>query len=101
MTVSTVLGRVGGALPTGAGYVVIQHKDGTQQQVVIDDLIKGGSFDPQVQGGDTLFVPDTEIFYIYGQINSPGVQPLRANMTLRQAIAQAGDRKSTRLNSSH
>src|SRR3546814_2309956 len=42
MTVSTVLGRVGGALPTGAGYVVIQHKDGTQQQVVIDDLIKGG-----------------------------------------------------------
>lgn len=90
MTVSTVLGRVGGALPTGAGYVVIQSEDGTQKRVVIDDLIKGGSFDPQVKGGDTLFVPDTEIFYIYGQINSPGVQPLRANMTLRQAIAQAG-----------
>ncbi len=90
MTVSRVLGRVGGALPTGAGYVVIQHKDGTRAQVTIDNLIKGGAFDPVVQGGDTLFVPDAEIFYIYGQINSPGAQPLRANMTVRQAIAQAG-----------
>lgn len=90
MTVSTVLGRVGGALPSGAGYVVIQKKDGSQKQVVIQDLIKGGEHDPVVTGGDTLFVPDAEIFYIYGQINSPGAQTLRANMTLRQAIAQAG-----------
>ena len=90
MTVSTVLGRVGGALPTGAGYVVIQKENGTQKQVVISDLIKGGDFDPVVEGGDTLFVPDAEIFYVYGQINSPGAQPLRANMTVRQAIAQAG-----------
>src|SRR3546814_7763127 len=43
MTVSTVLGRVGGALPTGAGYVVIQKENGTQKQVVISDLIKGRS----------------------------------------------------------
>src|SRR3546814_7657350 len=54
MTVSTVLGRVGGALPTGAGYVVIQKENGTQKQVVISDLIKGGEFDPVVEGGDTL-----------------------------------------------
>jgi polysaccharide export outer membrane protein len=90
MTVSSVLGKVGGALPTGAGYVVVQKKDGTQKQVVVADLIKGGEFDPVVEGGDTLFVPDAEIFYIYGQINQPGAQPLRANMTLRQAIGQAG-----------
>ena len=90
MTVSRVLGRVGGALPNGAGYVVIQHKDGSRQEVVIDDLIKGGASDPVVQGGDTLFVPDAEIFYIYGQVNSPGAQPVRANMTVRQAIAIAG-----------
>lgn len=90
MTVSRVLGRVGGALPTGAGYVVIQRKDGSRQQVVIDELIRGGTFDPVVQGGDTLFVPDAEIFYIYGQVNSPGAQPMKANMTVRQALAQAG-----------
>src|SRR3546814_15311199 len=59
-------------------------------EVVIIDLIKGGEFDPVVEGGDTLFVPDAEIFYVYGQINSPGAQPMRANMTVRQAIAQAG-----------
>src|SRR3546814_18638513 len=90
ITVATVLGRVGGALPTGAGYVVIQKENGTQKQVVISDLIKGGEFDPVVEGGDTLFVPDAEIFYVYGQINSPGAQPMRANMTVRHAIAQAG-----------
>lgn len=90
MTVSMVLGRVGGALPAGSGYIVVQHEDGTQQRVVIADLVKGGTFDPEVRGGDTLFVPDAEIFYIYGQINSPGAQPLRPGMTLRQAIAQAG-----------
>src|SRR3546814_19963830 len=58
MTVSTVLGRVGGALPTGAGYVVIQQENGTQKQGVISDLTKGGEFDPVVEGGETLVVPD-------------------------------------------
>src|SRR3546814_12258076 len=90
ITVATVLGRVGGALPTGAGYVVIQKENGTQKQVVISDLIKGGEFDPVVEGGDTLFVPDAEIFYVSGQTNSPGAQPMRANMTVHQPIAQAG-----------
>src|SRR3546814_8783833 len=48
MTVSTVLGRVGGALPTGAGYVVIQKGHGPPKQAVISDLIKGGEFDPEI-----------------------------------------------------
>lgn len=90
MRLSLVLGRVGGALPSSAGYVIIQEKDGTQQKVVIDDVLKGGANDPQLRGGETLYVPDAETFYIYGQISSPGPQPLRAGMTVRQAIAQAG-----------
>jgi polysaccharide export outer membrane protein len=49
--------------------------------------------------GDTIFVPRAETFFVSGQVRMPGEYPIRAGMTVRQALALAGgvtDRGSTR-----
>jgi polysaccharide export outer membrane protein len=43
-----------------------------------------------LQDGDTLFVPEAERFFVTGFVRTPGVYVLKQNMTVQQAIAQAG-----------
>lgn len=43
-----------------------------------------------LQDGDTLFVPQADLFYVTGFVRTPGSYPLRPNMTVQQAIAAAG-----------
>jgi len=43
-----------------------------------------------VKGGDRLYVPRAEHFYIYGQVNRPGQYRLERNMTLSRAISAGG-----------
>jgi polysaccharide biosynthesis/export protein len=49
--------------------------------------------------GDTIFVPRAETVFVSGQVRMPGEYPVRAGMTVRQALALAGgitERGSTR-----
>jgi polysaccharide export outer membrane protein len=49
--------------------------------------------------GDTIFVPRAETVFVSGQVRVPGEYPIRAGMTVRQALALAGgvtDRGSAR-----
>ena len=46
--------------------------------------------DPMVAAGDKIFSPEAEIFYVSGQVNSPGSYALRPGMTVAQAIAKSG-----------
>ena len=43
-----------------------------------------------LQDGDTLFVPQADLFYVTGFVRTPGSYPLRPNMSVQQAIAAAG-----------
>lgn len=43
-----------------------------------------------LQDGDTLFIPEAERYYINGFVRTPGAYVLKPNMTVQQAIAQAG-----------
>lgn len=43
-----------------------------------------------LQDGDTLFVPQADLFYVTGFVRTPGQYPLRPNMSVQQAIAAAG-----------
>jgi polysaccharide export outer membrane protein len=43
-----------------------------------------------LQGGDSIFVPVAEQFYIAGEVHSPAMYRLETGMTLVQAIARAG-----------
>lgn len=88
---SEVLARVGGIRETGADYVVIRSEKGEQRQVSLQTLATGDSTqDPYVQSGDKIFVPKAALFYISGQVHSPGAYPIETDMTLRMAIGRGG-----------
>lgn len=59
--------------------------------VDVDRLLNGGdlSQDIELQTGDVVFVPKSH-FYIYGEVNRPGVYRLDKGITVKRALAIAG-----------
>jgi polysaccharide export outer membrane protein len=89
--VSEIIARSGGLRPDAADFVILTRANGTTMKLDYKKLAQGGpNDDPMVEAGDKIFVPEVERFYIYGQVNAPGVYPIRADMTLRRALAQGG-----------
>ncbi|HTE41921.1 MAG TPA: SLBB domain-containing protein, partial [Steroidobacteraceae bacterium] len=43
-----------------------------------------------LQGGDSVFVPPAEQFYIYGEVQTPNMYRLEPEMTVLQAISRGG-----------
>lgn len=89
---SEIIARAGGLRETGADFVTLTRANGEQKNYAFDKLASGGpDDDPWVSPGDKIFVPEAELFYIYGQINAPGVYPLKGGpMTVRKAVARGG-----------
>jgi polysaccharide export outer membrane protein len=87
-----ILAEAGGVIAqTASDYATLVRADGTKLDLNLDALFRG---DPQqnvpVKGGDRLYVPRAEYFYIYGQVNRPGQYRLERNMTLSRAISAGG-----------
>lgn len=88
---SEILARVGGVSAAAADYLIVRPETGPERRYLIDELATGDSTkDPFVTAGDKIFAPAADIFYISGQVNSPGPFPMKTDMTVRQAIARAG-----------
>jgi polysaccharide export outer membrane protein len=88
---SEILARVGGIKDGGADYVVYRPKDGGERRITVEAMATGGEKDdPFVSPGDKVYAPEAELFYISGQVRSPGVFPLKADLTYRMAISRAG-----------
>lgn len=88
---SEILARVGGPRDNAADYIVVRSDDGGEKRYLIKDLSMGDvSQDPRVAAGDKIYVPTAELYYIYGQVNSPGAYSLQSDMTVRMAIAKGG-----------
>lgn len=88
---SEILARVGGVQTSGADYVIVRPESGPERRYVIDKLATGSSEeDPYVAPGDKIFSPVADVFYISGQVNSPGTYPVRQDLTVGQAIARGG-----------
>jgi polysaccharide biosynthesis/export protein len=90
--VMDVLADAGGVIAQTAGdHATLMRKDGTSAEIDLRRLFEG---DPQqnvpVRGGDRLVVPRAEQFYIYGQVQKPGMYRLEPNMTLSRAISAGG-----------
>jgi polysaccharide export outer membrane protein len=45
---------------------------------------------PILYGGDTINVPKARQFYIYGEVQKPGMYRVERNMTIVQAISDGG-----------
>jgi polysaccharide export outer membrane protein len=88
---SEILARVGGARESAAEYLVVRPEKGGEKRYSIKKLSAGDpADDPLVTPGDKIFAPSAEVFYISGQVKSPGTFPIREGMTIAQAIARGG-----------
>lgn len=88
---SEIIARAGGIRETGADFITLTRADGEQKNYSFEKLAAGGpEDDPVVNPGDKIYVPEADLFYIYGQVNAPGVYPIRGGgqMTVRKAIAR-------------
>lgn len=95
MRLSEVLSLAGGVTPTGADEVVLMTtRDNKLQRIEIDlvDMFTSGdlSKDLPLRGGDVIFVNRAPQYYVYGQVQKPGMYPLDRGMTVAQAIAKGG-----------
>lgn len=97
--VSEILARAGGAKPDADDEIQLRRVDGTQMKLSLEGIASGGpDEDPMVAPGDKLYLAEAPLFYIYGQVGSPGAYHLTRNMTVRMALARGGgltDRGST------
>ena len=88
---SEILARVGGVRSDGADYLIVRPAEGPEKRIAVRALATGDATqDPFVTPGDKVFIPAADLFYISGQVNTPGPYPLRSDMTVGIAIAQAG-----------
>lgn len=89
---SEIIARSGGLRESGADFVTLTRASGEQRNYDFAKLASGGpDDDPWVSPGDKIFVPEAELFYMYGQVNAPGVYPIKGGvMTIRKAIARGG-----------
>ena len=71
--------------------MVLRPESGPERRLSITSLATGdASQDPVVTPGDKIFSPMAEVFYVSGQVKTPGSYPVLAGMTLRMAIAKGG-----------
>jgi polysaccharide biosynthesis/export protein len=93
--VSGMLASAGGISATGADIVVLTGTRGGKpfrREIDVVKMSQSGSAadDPELSGGDTLFVNRAPQFYIYGQVQRPGGYRLDKGMTVMQALATGG-----------
>ncbi|WP_308910177.1 SLBB domain-containing protein [Pseudokordiimonas caeni] len=96
-TISDLLAKAGGATPDAGDTLVFTDRPigaGTIERIElnIQDLLGGAdaSIDRPVSDGDTIFVPRAPVFYIYGEVRSPGTFRVEPGLTVEQALATAG-----------
>jgi polysaccharide export outer membrane protein len=95
-TIFDLLALAGGALDTSADEIFLLRADasGNVQRYPInlkglDDSTKAIPM-RTLRGGDSIFVPRAEQFYIYGEVTAPNKYRVEPQMTIIQAISRAG-----------
>jgi len=87
-----VLAEAGGPVNEEAADVVtLMRKDGSKVPIDLTKLFAGDPAQNQaVAGGDTLYVPRAPQFYVYGEVQKPGMYKLEQGMTVSRAISKGG-----------
>ena len=96
-TISDLIAQAGGVNPTGGDKAVITRasKEGGKRDSKIEvdlyALFQGDqSKDIEILAGDMIYVPKSPVFFIYGEVQHPGMYRLERNMTVAQAISVGG-----------
>jgi polysaccharide biosynthesis/export protein len=87
-----LLAAAGGVDNATAGdNAMLLRKDGSRVPIDLHLLFEGDPAQNAPLGaGDTIFVPKAPMFYVYGEVQRPGVYKLERNMTVSQAITAGG-----------
>ncbi len=95
----------GGATPTAAGTALVVRaedgretpalpgEDGVAAGVQVDlDALETGDLSQNVvlRDGDTVFVPEADVVYVFGEVRSPGRYPIRHDTVVLQVLSLAG-----------
>jgi polysaccharide export outer membrane protein len=95
-TIFQLLAQAGGATATSADVIYLIRADANGNQTRTPITLKGYTDATAVlptqrfKGGDSIFVPRADQFYIYGEVQQPNEYKLEPGMTVVQAIARAG-----------
>jgi polysaccharide export outer membrane protein len=95
-TISQILALAGGVTADGADAIFLIQTDASGKQVRTPIDLKGYTDSKSIlpttrfKGGDSIFVPRADKFYIYGEVTLPNSYRLEPGMTVVQAIARAG-----------
>jgi polysaccharide export outer membrane protein len=73
-----------GGIAAGGSEEVVVIRDGKQQKV--NALAK----EFELKGGDTVYIDRSPVFYIYGEVMHSGAYPVKAGLTVMQAISIGG-----------
>lgn len=86
-----VLLKAGWIQDAGATYVYLRRPGQPEMRLDVEGLVRGDeSKDPLLRAGDTLYVPDADVYYMSGQVGRQGSFPMQPNLTIRQALVLAG-----------
>jgi polysaccharide export outer membrane protein len=76
---------------TAADEATLLRKDGSKVVIDLQSLFDGDpALNLPVSDGDTIYVPKAPQFYIYGEVQKPGMYRLERNMTVSRAISAGG-----------
>ncbi len=91
-----VLLKAGWIRDAGASYAYLRRPGVVEKRLDTEELVRGTpDANPILRDGDTLFVPDADQFFIYGQIAKAGTFAVLPRMTVREALAIAGGVSAT------
>jgi len=83
--------KAGWIRENGANYVYLRRPGQPEMRLEVEGLVRGDDTkDPLLRPGDTLYVPDADVYYISGQVNRPGSFAMQPSLTIRQALVLAG-----------
>ncbi|HZR34920.1 MAG TPA: SLBB domain-containing protein [Nevskia sp.] len=93
-SVIDLLAQAGGETENGADviYVLRPHPGGGTDRFPIDlkSLRQGPLPTMALKGGDSVYVPRADRFYIYGEVQAPNAYRLEPGMTVIQALSRSG-----------
>ena len=89
------LAEAGGATTKSSRTLIVIRRtaDGTRRyRLPLYDVVAGsGDVDSfRLAAGDTVFVPEAPLFYIYGEVQRPDGYAIKPGMTVMQAISTGG-----------
>ena len=95
LSILDALALAGGIKATGAQLAYILRPEDavvTRYEVDLDALLQAGAGQQyfELLAGDTVVVPKSEVFYIYGEVKTPNAYPLKSGTTVIQALSLAG-----------